>query len=514
MQIAVVFASSSVSDKEEQLVRAMAALPFVTGVTVVAIDSQSGIVAALQKLRALVEAKIVGSSLAQRDIKSLVGEKISAGSIQNGAFTFDVATVRHIVNLSGLPLPARVKKSAQVLELWLDGARAISLGTLRAVGKPAHDLVVTACHGDEIVRVVERSVLTLTPATPAGDRRNAASRSISLILRALQKPSLASGEVWNATWSQPSAMSAALGASVSTVSAIANAIVRRITRPIARRDAWEIKYRTNVEKFVANTNGFSTTGFKTYRRDYGRFVADPVAFQHNAIDALFFEEYPHDTRRGFIACAVLNDNGTLGPAKPVLARPYHLSYPFVFQSGHDIFMLPESSANKTVDLYRCTTFPFEWQFEKTLLNNISITDATVHFDGQRWWMFATVGENGAYAWDELHLFMSDSPDGDWTPHPNNPVKCDARTARPAGQLFVKNGRLLRPTQDCSRRYGGGVILCEVQLLTPTEFVEREVERIAPEQFVDAEGLHTLSATNRLEVIDVRPKLRWRWEKDF
>ena len=107
--------------------------------------------------------------------------------------------------------------------------------------------------------------------------------------------------------------------------------------------------------------------------------------------------------------------------------------------------------------------------------------------------------------------MADSPSGEWTAHPNNPVKRDSRTARPAGPLFMQDGRLIRPTQDCSAAYGGAVVLCEVKILTPTAFEEQEIAHLAPELFGNCVGLHTLSATSRLEVIDLRPKLRWRWE---
>src|SRR5207253_8229013 len=57
--------------------------------------------------------------------------------------------------------------------------------------------------------------------------------------------------------------------------------------------------------------------------------------------------------------------------------------------------------------------------------------------------------------DELHLFHAERLTGDWQPHPRNPVKSDARSARPAGSLFVRDGALYRPAQVRSeeRRVG-------------------------------------------------------------
>ncbi len=550
MHIAIVFAASQLTDKDEQLVRAVAALPRVETVTLFAVGEERSFVAGLEKLRATVERGVVRASNPVCDIRSLAAHNVLIGADEvNGVFptlgavagrsvnqsqvsvasrgvNYSTAAVApgegihslnavadRIVNLSGVALLMPETNATEVLELWFDGTRAKSLGIARATNKPPHDIVVSVWrHGDLQPAVVERSVLTLTPGTPAGDRRNAASRAIALILRALAQPAIARGDQWNASPRSRSLIGAAAGAAAAIAGTVIDAVLRRTTRPLARNDAWEIQYRTDPTSFVANTTSFNSIGFKRYRSDYQRFVADPIVIEHDGIHALFFEEYPHTTRVGFISCATLQHDGTLSDSKPVVKQPYHLSYPFVFKHSDTVFMIPESSANKSVDLYRCTSFPYEWEFQQTLLSDISLTDATVHWDGQRWWLFATAGEFGAYSWDELHLYMADSPTGPWVAHPRNPVKCDPRSARPAGQLFQRDGCWLRPTQDCAKTYGGGINLCEIRTLSPTDFDEVEVDSLSPRQIDGMEGLHTLSATSRLEVIDVRPKLRWRWQR--
>jgi hypothetical protein len=126
-------------------------------------------------------------------------------------------------------------------------------------------------------------------------------------------------------------------------------------------------------------------------------------------------------------------------------------------------------------------------------------------------MFVTVGDEGSYSWDELHLFMAETPLGPWLPHRGNPVKCDVHSTRPAGPLFLRHGSLIRPTQDCSQRYGGAITLCEVEILTPDCFQERVVGSIQPDLIPGSDGLHTLTATERIEVIDVRKPRRFRWQ---
>jgi hypothetical protein len=102
--------------------------------------------------------------------------------------------------------------------------------------------------------------------------------------------------------------------------------------------------------------------------------------------------------------------------------------------------------------------------------------------------------------DELHLFHAPSPFGDWQAHPRNPVRADARGARPAGRLFWRNGALHRPAQICVPRYGAGLAVHRVLRLTPHEYAERQVERLLPAG--DAVlGMHTVNRAGHLTVVD-------------
>ena len=76
-----------------------------------------------------------------------------------------------------------------------------------------------------------------------------------------------------------------------------------------------------------------------------------------------------------------------------------------------------------------------------------------------------------------------------------------RNSRSAGNLFWRNGRLYRPTQDCSVRYGYAIQVNEVTRLTPTEFEERPVNWIPPAWNPGLLGTHTWNESSRLEVLD-------------
>jgi len=117
-----------------------------------------------------------------------------------------------------------------------------------------------------------------------------------------------------------------------------------------------------------------------------------------------------------------------------------------------------------------------------LMEDVYAVDTTLLNHGGRWWLFANMlTEKGASSWDELYLFSSDDPlSKDWAPHPLNPIISDARLARPAGPFFTLDGKLYRPSQDSSRRYGYAVNLNRVDVLTESNYAETCVEKILPQ----------------------------------
>ena len=126
-----------------------------------------------------------------------------------------------------------------------------------------------------------------------------------------------------------------------------------------------------------------------------------------------------------------------------------------------------------------------------------LTDTTpVLIDGL-WYFFSTTIE----PFMETLLFTSPRLEGPWRLHPANPVSTSIKNSRSAGNLFWKNARLFRPTQDCSVCYGYAITINEVTRLTPTEFQERPVTHLLPDWMPALEGTHTWNESSRWQVID-------------
>lgn len=154
--------------------------------------------------------------------------------------------------------------------------------------------------------------------------------------------------------------------------------------------------------------------------------------------------------------------------------------PFLVEDGAELFM---AAAGK---LYRCLEFPRRWQLE----GELPCGNATLHRGVDRWWLFGT----GAFE-EELELYYAPKLGGPWQPHPRNPVKSDARNARPAGRLYWRNGALYRP----ARMQGVGVAVNRVVRLTPHDYAERQVQIIP--------GLLGFNQSSELTVLDAVTRRR-------
>ncbi|HEY7739818.1 MAG TPA: hypothetical protein VIB01_04300 [Steroidobacteraceae bacterium] len=240
-----------------------------------------------------------------------------------------------------------------------------------------------------------------------------------------------------------------------------------------------------------------------------RLWADPFVAEEAGRHFIFFEELAGASGRGRIMAAEVSERGGPGPVVPVLERPYHLSYPFLFRWNGAHYMLPETGENHSVELYRCERLPGPWRLERVLLRDIFAVDATLCEAAGRWWMFVNVAEPGADCNDELHLYWSAVPVGPWTAHAANPVVTDVRRARGAGPLFTGNGALFRPSQDSSRVYGEAVIVNQVEVLNEREYRESPVVRIRPGSQGGVRCIHTFGGSGRVGVMDLLVRHR-RW----
>ena len=241
------------------------------------------------------------------------------------------------------------------------------------------------------------------------------------------------------------------------------------------------------------------------------YIADPFPYRDRSGEWLLVEDYGHP--KGIVGriarVAVDADSPEL---ETVIATPTHISYPFTFDSDGITYCVPESGATAGCTLYRLES-DGRWTPAHRVLGDRHLVDPTIFRHAGRWWLFATDTSGGGSL--ALHAFHADTIADAWTPHRRNPLKRDRATARPAGRPFTLGNQLYRPSQDCSRTYGGAVNIMAIDELTPDSFSEHVALRLEPDAaWPYPDGLHTLVIDGRRIYIDAkRTQLDpWRWLK--
>jgi hypothetical protein len=281
---------------------------------------------------------------------------------------------------------------------------------------------------------------------------------------------------------------------------LARSAYLRLSSRVSRQPEakWFVALRPNRGESIAVPNGKALSGFKPIPLpDGSEAMADPFLWELGEQTWLLFEEMPPNGLPGKLACMELRQDGSCGPRELILDCAYHMSYPCVIPDKGDLFLLPESSAARRVELYRFSRFPGRVERVAVLVEDFAAVDTTPIFLDGLWYFFTTTRQ----PFLETLLFWSDRLDGRWRLHPSSPISGSVKNSRSAGNLFWKDGRLFRPTQDCSVRYGYAIRVNEVVRLTPTVFEERMVHWVPPSWMPGLVGTHTWNESSRWQVMD-------------
>jgi hypothetical protein len=353
-------------------------------------------------------------------------------------------------------------------------------------------------------RVIARAEAHADPLSLARTRDAAAWESARLVVASLQRLARGGRLAPGAAPAAPPAAPSLVATLASTARTAARGAARR-TRSALRRDEWFVAVRER------SADGRVRGPLRALPNPPGRYLADPFPIAVDGRHYLFVEDFSHAAGRAVISVCEAGADGAWSPPRTVLARDHHVSYPCVFVCGGEIYLLPETAEAGRIELHRAVEFPDRWRLERVLVDGIDAVDATIHVHDGVVWLFANVrqghGDRGA-----LHLYSAPALEGRFRPHPGNPVVTDPGSARPAGRLYRSGGDLIRPGQDCARRYGGAVVLNRVDVLTPDAYRETAVERIEPDWMPGLDGTHTLTFDSRFECLDGRrsvPHLRLR-----
>lgn len=240
---------------------------------------------------------------------------------------------------------------------------------------------------------------------------------------------------------------------------------------VTQREQWTIGiYRSDSPFHFNDLQGWVNPLFRA--EDVtdvpAKFVADPFLVKEGETWNLFFEVYNNNTKQGDLAVATSSNTWMWNYEKLIIDEPFHLSYPYVFKSEDEYYLIPESFEDNSIRLYKADDFPTKWSYVKTLVEGRDYVDNSIVFYNNKWWLFSSVTTN-----DQLYLHYADSLTGPWQEHPMSPIVVDdVHKARPSGRMIVYDGKLYRFTMDIDPPVGTHqVMVYEITDITPMSYAE-------------------------------------------
>lgn len=254
------------------------------------------------------------------------------------------------------------------------------------------------------------------------------------------------------------------------------------------------------------------------------WYADPILVSWQGKEYLFMEIFDMCTQLGSIACAEFDEKGNLAEPKTIIQEAYHMSFPMVFHWGEELYMIPETCGNRSLNLYRCLGDITRWELVKSFPVGVELVDTVMagcqqdrvellcselhHKDKfkNRWQRFWLVKEADDYRLEaDAELNCGDVYDNGH---------------RMAGSLITVQGKAVLPTQESTEiDYGAYLYLNDfsgrdINNMPVLKKVTVENIKLPDVEQKEQIGVHSYALSENLEVIDMRyfyfsPRNRWR-----
>ncbi len=248
-----------------------------------------------------------------------------------------------------------------------------------------------------------------------------------------------------------------------------------------------------------------------YSRDF--WYADPIAFKYGDTRYLFTEAYDRKSHIGHIAVSEIADDGRISAPRMIIKEDYHMSFPYVFEWNGEIFMIPETSDNMTINLYKSTGFPYNWELFAQFPTSEPVVDAIVTVvDDSKLHLLASTYNPDAPLYVKYLEYCIENKGGELTCHKeeNKAFRDWNLMDRNAGKPVANGDGILIPTQESSetdygirvnfrRRAEGYVPEDAVQSAIELKDI-RYADNISRNNLI---GVHTYSRIDDFEIIDIR-----------
>ena len=280
---------------------------------------------------------------------------------------------------------------------------------------------------------------------------------------------------------------------------------------------WNIGFaRYNIKEVINDKRKDLKFNWLPLHKNINSF-ADPFIFRSadNKLNVIYEEFSMIDQKKhGKIILSVLSENFVPQLNNQILVSNTHISYPSVFIENNITYIIPETSKKRKVSCYQYDEINKSLINEKVLINNLPLLDSTIFKYEEKYWLFATLA-NSPFDNSRLYIYYADSLFGTYIPHLKNPVKVGLNGTIPAGNLFMIDGEIYRPAQNCEDYYGKSLTINKITKLNEYEFSEEtSLEITAEKDGLFNEGLHTINILDDIIVVDgikmiFKPLKKWQ-----
>ena len=237
------------------------------------------------------------------------------------------------------------------------------------------------------------------------------------------------------------------------------------------------------------------------------WYADPIAWEHNGKTYLFAEAYDRHKHKGHIVVAEIQDDIRDIQFKKIIDEPYHMSFPMIFSWENDIYMLPETSENYSLNIYKAEQFPLLWRKVAEIKTDKMLVDSVLMKNTSKGIVLLSseiCQDNPLYV--KFCYNLLDMKKHAILPIENQQERGYNLQDRAAGVPFEYKNKYILPTQTSTEcDYGVKIAFCyllDTEFNIYQEFTVDDVS-VAGINCKDMIGIHTYGQTSKVEFIDLR-----------
>lgn len=273
--------------------------------------------------------------------------------------------------------------------------------------------------------------------------------------------------------------------------------ILNVLRELTVSSNWNIGFvQDSIDSIMSQKHISSVKWMKHSFND--RFFADPfilsVDEEHIYVLA---EECKFKNPKGVIVELVVDRKTyTLVNRTILLDTQTHLSYPAIFRENDTVWVYPENGQSGEQHIYKYDSAS-RTLYDKNEMISEPLADSTIFRYNSKYYLFATKYPNTQ---SDTYIYVSEKLESGYALLSESPIYNRHNVSRSAGDVFIYKSHIIRPVQNCTKRYGQAVVFNVVNF-SDGLCSEEELFELHPIPGRYGRGLHTINIYDDIIVID-------------